>query len=230
MARLAPVYQAASRARKQLLLDEVIQKTGYARKSAIRLLNHPPTYSQHIRRLRQPCYRVRVQQALVLAWKAAHFVCAKRLMPSLPALVEGLERRQHLRLTEEERGQVQTMSVATAERFLRTQSKPRVSGFSPTTPGELHKSQIPVRTFAPWEDARPGFVEMDLVAHCGTHIDGGFLFTLTLIVHNRRVPAKMHSQTSHVSYQKPPLINNLIIHLQKPPILQAAREPLPIYV
>ena len=42
VARLAPVYQAASRARKQILLDEVIEKTGCARKSAIRLLNHPP--------------------------------------------------------------------------------------------------------------------------------------------------------------------------------------------
>jgi len=31
-----------------------------------------------------------------------------------------------------------------------------------------------------WEEDRPGFVEMDLVAHCGDHLDGGFLYTLTL--------------------------------------------------
>ncbi|HEY3993156.1 MAG TPA: hypothetical protein VGM01_09795 [Ktedonobacteraceae bacterium] len=119
-----------------------------------------------------------MQRALFLAWKAAHFVCAKRLMPSLPALVEGLERRHHLHLTEEERCQVQTMSVATAERFLRTQPRPHLHGLSTTSPGVLRKSQIPVRTFAQWEDERPGFVEMDLVAHCGTHADGGFLYTL----------------------------------------------------
>jgi len=70
------------------------------------------------------------------------------------------------------------MSVATAERFLRTQPRPRLSGVSTTTPGVLRKSQIPVRTFAQWEDDRPGFVEMDLVAHCGTYADGDFLYTL----------------------------------------------------
>ena len=98
VARLAPVYQAASRARKQLLWDEVMQKTGYARTSAIRLLNDLPEYTQRIRRPHAPSYRARVQQALVLAWKAAHFVCAKRLMPSLPALVDQLERQRHLHL------------------------------------------------------------------------------------------------------------------------------------
>ena len=46
--RLAPVYQTASRARKQLLLDEVMQKTGYARKSTIRLLNDSPENAQTI--------------------------------------------------------------------------------------------------------------------------------------------------------------------------------------
>lgn len=148
MARLAPVYQAASRARKHLLLDEVVEKTGYTRKSAIRLLNDPPENAQTIRCSRLPSYGVGVQRALVLAWKATHFVCAKRLVPSLPALVEGLEWRHHLRLTKEERRRVQTMSVATVERFLRPQPRPRLSGFSLTTPGVLRKSQIPVRTFA----------------------------------------------------------------------------------
>lgn len=59
----------------------------------------------------------------MLAWKAEHFVCAKRLMPSLPALVERLEHRRHLRLTEEERRQVRTMSVVTTERSLQTQPR-----------------------------------------------------------------------------------------------------------
>ncbi|HEY3993155.1 MAG TPA: hypothetical protein VGM01_09790 [Ktedonobacteraceae bacterium] len=52
VARLVPVYQTASRARKQLVLDEVVKKTGYARKSAIRLLNDPPENAHTIRRPR----------------------------------------------------------------------------------------------------------------------------------------------------------------------------------
>jgi hypothetical protein len=121
-----------------------------------------------------------VQQALFLAWKATHYVCAKRLLPSLPNLVGLLEGQGSLQLTEEERRQLFAMSVSTAERFLRTQRKPRLHGLSTTTPGPWCKPQIPVRMFSPWEEDRPGFVEMDLVAHCGEHLDGGFLYTLTL--------------------------------------------------
>jgi hypothetical protein len=34
----------------------------------------------------------------------------------------------------------------------------------------LLKKQIPIRTFQDWNEAKPGFMEADLVAHCGTHI------------------------------------------------------------
>ncbi len=180
LARVVPVYQTASRAKKNLILNDVVKMTGYTRKAAIRLLNHLPENAHAIRRPRLPLYGLEVQRALFLAWKATHYVCAKRLMPSLPTLVEVLERGRHLHLAEEERRQVLTMSVPTAERFLRTQRPSRPHGLSTTTPGPLHKSQISVRTFAQWENDRPGFVEMDLVAHCGTHIDGSFLYTLTL--------------------------------------------------
>ena len=38
---------------------------------------------------------------------------------------------------------------------------------------------IPIRTFTPWEDERPGFLEIDLVAHCGSSTEGIYLNTLT---------------------------------------------------
>ncbi len=177
---LAPRYQQASPAQKTLLLDWFVEWTGYTRKYAIELLNHGEFYQQSIQRRRLPQYRPAVQQALFVAWKAAHYVCAKRLLPSLPSLVALLEQHGHLCLTEEERRQLLAMSVSTAERFLRTQSKPRLHGLSTTIPGQRCKSQIPVSMFSPWEENRPGFVEMDLVAHCGDHLDGNFLYTLTL--------------------------------------------------
>ena len=40
-------------------------------------------------------------------------------------------------------------------------------GISTTKPGTLLKRQIAIRTFADWTDVQPGFLEMDLVAHCG---------------------------------------------------------------
>jgi hypothetical protein len=177
---LAPCYQQATSTQKTLLLDSFVEWTGYTRKYAIALLNHGEHGQQTIQRRRQPQYRQEVQQALLVAWKATHYVCAKRLLPSLPSLVGMLERQGHLQLTEEERRQLLAMSLSTAECFLLTQRKPRVHGLSTTTPGPRCKDQIPVRTFSQWEENRPGFVEIDLVAHCGEQLEGRFLYTLTL--------------------------------------------------
>ncbi len=49
-----------------------------------------------------------------------------------------------------------------------------------TKPGTLLKQQIPVRTFADWDDKRPGFGEIDLVQHDGGTNKGDFACTLTL--------------------------------------------------
>ncbi len=46
---------------------------------------------------------------------------------------------------------------------------------NPLKAGSLLKHQVPVRTFADWQDRRPGFMEADLVAHCGTRAEGAFL-------------------------------------------------------
>ncbi|HEU5382529.1 MAG TPA: transposase family protein, partial [Ktedonobacteraceae bacterium] len=70
--------------------------------------------------------------------------------------------------------------MRTAERLLSTQRRPAPHGFSTTQPGTLLKNQIPIRTFAQLDDHRPGFLEADLVAHCGGNVFGGYLYTLTL--------------------------------------------------
>ncbi len=72
------------------------------------------------------------------------------------------------------------MSAATADRLLSSQRKQSQRGLSTTRAGTLLKQQIPIRTFEEWNEVRPGFLEADLVAHCGTDIEGGYLYTLTL--------------------------------------------------
>ena len=42
------------------------------------------------------------------------------------------------------------------------------------------RGSVPVRTFGDWQDPAPGFVEADLVAHCGTSMAGSFVWTLVL--------------------------------------------------
>ena len=60
------------------------------------------------------------------------------------------------------------MSAATIDRLLKPCRQPGLRRpFSTTKPGSLLKGAILVRTFAEWEEKRPGFLEIDLVAHCG---------------------------------------------------------------
>lgn len=180
LAQIAPRYQQATGTQKMLLLDRCVEMTGYGRKYVITLLNHLPESPSHILRPRLPIYGPAVQEALFLAWRTIQYPCAQRLVPFLPELIPVLERDGHLRIGEEQRRQLLAMSVRTAERLLSTQRRPTPHGFSTTQPGTLLKNQIPIRTFAQWDDHRPGFLEADLVAHCGGNVFGGYLYTLTL--------------------------------------------------
>ena len=180
LVQIAPRYREASSALKEFILDEFVAATGYARKYAIRLLNHPVDLKLIIERPRAPHYGSEVQQALHLTWTAANHICAKRLIPFLPTLVESLERHGHLQLSEECRNQLLSMSPATADRMLRPYRKHERRGISTTRSGTLLKKQIPIRTFQDWNEVKPGFLEADLVAHCGTQAEGSYLYTLTL--------------------------------------------------
>jgi hypothetical protein len=174
LAQIALRYQQATGAQKTLLLDRAVEITGYGRKYVITLLNHASGPSSRIVRPRLPIYGSSVQEALFLAWRTIQYPCAKRLVPCLPELIPALERDGHLRLSEEQRHQLLAMSVRTAERFLSTQRRPTPHGISTTKPGTLLKHQISIRTFAQWDDDRPGFLEADLVAHCGGNVFGGY--------------------------------------------------------
>ena len=179
LVQVSPRYQEARHKEKVHILDEFVAATGYARKYAIRLLAAPVQPLAPIQRPRSPRYGPDVYAALVTAWEAANGICSKRLVPFLPELVPTLERHGHLTLTDTLRAQLLSLSAATADRLLRP-LRQRERGISTTKPGALLKHQVPVRTFAEWTDARPGFLEADLVAHCGGSAEGAFLYTLTL--------------------------------------------------
>lgn len=179
---VAPRYRDADASQKSLILDEFVAATGYARKYAIRLLTNEavPTPAP-LRRARARRYGGEVQEALRIAWEAANCICAKRLVPFLVELVPALERHGHLQIADETRAQLVAISPATADRLLRRYREgdtPR--GLSTTKAGTLLKHQVPVRTFADWNEVSPGFLEADLVAHCGTSVEGSFLYTLVL--------------------------------------------------
>jgi hypothetical protein len=161
-------------------LDELVAATGYHRKYAIRVLKH----GQKAKGLRKPgrrkVYQGEVVRALIQIWGICGRICSKRLQPYLPEMVAVLERHHELELSADVKAQLLQMSRSTIDRCLkpaRFEAQPH--GLSTTKPGTLLKKAIPIRTFADWDDARPGFVEVDLVAHCGESTEGQFLNTLT---------------------------------------------------
>jgi hypothetical protein len=46
-----------------------------------------------------------------------------------------------------------------------------------TKPGSILKKHIPVKT-KQWDETRPGFIEVDSVAHCGDSVAGMFVYTI----------------------------------------------------
>ena len=74
------------------------------------------------------------------------------------------------------------MSAATIDRQLKPHRQRGLRRpFSTTKPGSLLKAAIPIRTFTEWDDKRPGFLEIDLVAHCGESTEGFYLNTLSTV-------------------------------------------------
>ena len=65
------------------------------------------------------------------------------------------------------------MSAATIDRRLAGERKRlQLRGRSGTKPSTLLKSQIPIRTWADWDEEKPGFVEIDCVGHEGGDASG----------------------------------------------------------
>ena len=180
---LRPRYLKASKAEKGRILDEFVAATGYHRKYAIHLLkNGPPKRRKHKRR-NQTIYTPDVVAALVQVWQASGYLCSKRLQPFMSEFLDVLERHNELVFAPHIKTLLCQMSPATIDRKLQRARARRGQqrGLSTTKPGLLLKKAIPIRTFIAWNEQQPGFVEVDLVAHCGDTTAGVYLNTLCLV-------------------------------------------------
>jgi len=175
-------YMRASKKEKGRVLDEFTAVVGCQRKSAIRLLRGRKQSWAGRRRGRPRRYGHEVAGVLKMAWEATDRLCSKRLHPFLPELIPVLRRHGDSFISAEVADELCRMSPSTMDRLLRPWR--RLGGRRPlstTKPGSLLKSSIPIRTFADWEEARPGFLEVDLVHHCGETTEGFYLTTLCAV-------------------------------------------------
>jgi hypothetical protein len=172
-------YRRSTKVEKALILDEFIAITGYHRKHAIRVLNSGTPQRQEGRRGRASVYDEAVQQALIVLWEASDRICGKRLKPLIPLLISALERHGHLELDAIVREKLLQASASTIDRLLApARSAGRPHDKKRSVPAI--RAAVPVRTFGDWENPDPGFMEADLVAHCGGNMGGSFVHTLVL--------------------------------------------------
>ena len=175
-------YLQAAKKEKGKILDEFTKVTGYHRKAVIRILRRGKRPRASKKRGHPRWYGPAVAEALRVAWEATDRLCSKRLHPFLPELVKILRRHGDRSMTVEIEAELWRISPSTIDRLLRPYR--RLGGrhpFATTKPGSLLKNAIPIKTFADWQDDRPGFLEVDLVAHCGESTEGFYLTTLSTV-------------------------------------------------
>jgi len=164
-------YRSSSKTVKAVILDELCALTGWHRDHARKALRAAlgPRSTRRARRVRMPVCAEDVLVALRKMWAVMDAPAGKRMAPFLAEIVERLRACGELGIDDATAASLVGMSAATIDRRLAPdRAKLALKGRSGTKPGSLLKSQIPIRTWADWNDAAPGFVEIDLVGHeCG---------------------------------------------------------------
>jgi hypothetical protein len=187
-------YRNGSKKVKRQILDEFCETTGYSRGYARFVLrNHGRQVllrgkkvivgdlRKRQQRVKSRYYDEQVVQALSKLWQLLNYVCGKRLVAIMPELIAKLEQFGELRLTALTKEKLLRISAASIDRLLQPERrKHQLRQRSHTKPGTLLKHQIPIRTFAEWDEAQPGFAEIDLVAHDGGLALGDYCQTLDL--------------------------------------------------
>jgi hypothetical protein len=173
-------YRRAAKGEKSRIVDTIIESTGYCRKHVIRSLNGKADVPKKIRRDRMSRYES-IIEPLEELWAASNLLCGKRLQPFIPTLLKTLKRHSEIEVTREQEALLLSIGSATIDRLLTPAKKGLVpKGKSTTKPGTLLKHKIPIRTFADWNEDEPGFLEIDLVAHCGDSTRGEYINTLDM--------------------------------------------------
>ena len=178
LATLRDRYRNSSNKDKSRILGEFIAVTGHHRKHGIRLLGQLDDDEDTPRPARgQRIYDAAVREAVIVIWEAADRICGKRLKAALPHLVDSMELHGHLDLDPEVRDRLLAASAATLDRLLKP-IRPTAGTRRRCRRRQSMGKRVPVRTYNDWNGPPPGFLEIDLVAHCGGPLSGSFIHSL----------------------------------------------------
>ena len=174
LATIRDRYRECSKKDKSRILDEFIAVTGHHRKHGIRLLGQLGSGEGAPRPVRG---RRIYDEAVIVIWEAADRICGKRLRAALPHLVESMEQHGHLDLDPGVRTRLLTASAATLDRSLKP-IRPTAGSRRRRRRRQSMSKRVPVCTYKDWDRPPPGFLEIDLVAHCGGPLSGSFIHSL----------------------------------------------------
>lgn len=185
--KYAADYAKSSKTGKGLILDELVAVTGWSRANARRALatarkRKGPAKSV-VRKPRGRTYGYDTLKVLVGVWRLAGMPSGKYLAATMGLWLPKLEAFGELdakRLTPAVRAQLMTVSGATIDRLLKpTKDAAKPKGLSATRAGPLLRNSITVRKAGDEHEQSPGFIEADMVVHCGPTLAGEFARTLT---------------------------------------------------
>ena len=185
-------YKKVGKKEKGRILDELVALTGYNRWYVVGLLRWDGKVIRAGRRvrlvgdLRKKAKRTRprlyddaVLESLKQIWAIMDCICGKRLAAILPEVIPILEKHKEIVLDAAVRKLLLQISASSIDRLLAAERRKwMLRGRSGTKPGTLLKHQIPIRTFADWNEKQAGFVEIDLVGHDGGDASGDYCQTL----------------------------------------------------
>src|SRR4030065_716496 len=174
-------YRKASKKEKGRVLDELVALTGYNRWYVVGLLRWDGKairagrrvrlvgdLRKKVTRTRQRLYGEAELGSLNQIWAIMDCIGGKRLAAVLPEVIPILEKHREIVLDAITRKKLLSISASTIDRLLAPERRNwMLPGRSGTQPRTLLKHQIPIRTFADWNEKQAGVVEIDLVGHDG---------------------------------------------------------------
>jgi hypothetical protein len=174
-------YLKATKTEKTRLLNEYTKNTRHNRKYVIAMFNADDVWANNgVRKPRPKRYGPEINAPLVKLWGIFDFPCGQRLKPCITEEMERLRMFGELNISDKIAAELKQMSSATIDRRLKVlRQAERKRRFSTTRPGSLLKKKIPIR-LTDWDTQKIGFLEVDLVAHCGSSARGDFLNTASL--------------------------------------------------
>jgi hypothetical protein len=174
-------YQYASKNEKAFILNEFIDYTEFNRHYAARVLRtsiRGVKKTSHARK-HVSIYDNDVKTVLEKFWGITDYICGKRLVAIIPELIQKSEQFHEFEIPDDTKEKLKKISAATIDRLLTPDRKKLGRKGTSMTKGTRYLiDRIPVKTFTEWKDSPAGFTQMDLVAHNGGNVYGGFLYTL----------------------------------------------------